>query len=244
MAASGPAAAPAGAQVTAESIRLAFADAWGAMGGSWGVQPSVARVHGYLLARGGVLTERDVREALGLSHRAASIALSETEAWGLVERVRDPRRSGRRGPSATAYTVAGDRWHWLQRVAEQRKVREADPLRPLVERCLELAEEGVRESPDDPEVLRLRDWLTDLLGFMRLFDRAVSLLSRAESQQVATGFSVLARLSDGSLDRLLRLFGSLPEDDLASTLEALSRVSPPVARKILIAANRLARLGR
>jgi DNA-binding transcriptional regulator GbsR (MarR family) len=244
MAASAPRATAASEDVTAESIRLAFADAWGAMGGSWGVQPSVARVHGYLLARGAVLTEREVREALGLSHRAASIALNETEAWGLVERVTDPRRSGRRGPNATAYAVAGDRWHWLQRVAEQRKVREADPLRPLVERCLALAEEAAVAHPEDLEVIRLREWLTDLLGFMRLFDRAVSLLSRAETEQIATGFSVLARMSDGSIDRLLDLLGSLPEDELASTLEALSHVSPAVARKVLAAANRLARLSR
>lgn len=229
---------------TAESIRLAFADAWGQMGAAWGVQPSVARVHGYMLARPGVLTEREVREALGLSHRAASIALGETEAWGLIERVPDPRPSGRRGPNATGYTVAGDRWRWLQLVADQRKVREADPLRPLVQRCLDLAEEAAQNVPDDPEVVRLRLWLEDLLGFMRLFDRAVSLLARAETDQIATGFNVLARMSDGSIDRLLELFGSLPEDDLAATLEAVSRVSPGVARRILSAANRLARLGR
>ncbi len=231
-------------EVTAETIRLAFADAWGRMGAAWGVQPSVARVHGYMLARPGVLTEREVREALGLSHRAASIALNETETWGLIERVPDPRPTGRRGPNATAYTIAGDRWRWLQLVAEQRKVREADPLRPLVQECLDLAAQASQNLPDDPEVVRLRAWLEDLLGFMRLFDRAVSLLARAETTQIATGFNVLARMSDGTIDRLLELFGSLPEDDLAATLEAVSRVSPNVGRKILSAANRLARLGR
>jgi hypothetical protein len=108
---------------------------------------------------------------------------------------------------------------------------------------VDLAEQAAQNSPDDPEVARLRDRLVDMLGFMRLFDRAVSLLSRADTDQIATGFSVLARLSDESLDRLLRLFGSLPEDELAATLESVSRVSPGLARKILGAANRLARLG-
>jgi DNA-binding transcriptional regulator GbsR (MarR family) len=227
-----------------EAVRRAFADSWGEMGAAWGVQPSVARVHGYLLAHGGVLTEREVREALGLSHRAASIALAETESWGLVERVPDPRRSGRRGPSATAYAVVEDRWRWFQRIAEQRKVREADPLLPRIETCLAYAEAAVRASPGDVEVARLRDWLTDLLGFMRLFDRAVSLLARAESNEIARGFSVLARLSDDSLDRLLGLFGSLPEEDLATTIDAISKVSPAVARKVLAAARRVARLAR
>ena len=85
---------------TPEDVRVAFADLWGDMGPAWNVTPSVARVHGYLLASGGMNTEREVREALGLSHRAASLALGELEEWRLVERVNDPRREARPGPPA------------------------------------------------------------------------------------------------------------------------------------------------
>src|SRR5688572_5144420 len=80
---------------TTEAVRVAFADVWADMGPAWNVTPSVARVHGYLLAHGGVLTEREVREALGLSHRATSLALVELEEWRLVERTEDPRRAAR-----------------------------------------------------------------------------------------------------------------------------------------------------
>ena len=228
----------------AEQIRRAFADAWGEMGAAWGVQPSVARVHGYLLAHGGTLTEREVRQSLDMSHRAASLALTETESWGLVTRVPDPRRVGRRGPTATAYTVVGDHWVWFQRIAEARKQREADPVLPRIEQCLSLAEAAAASRPGDLELGRLRDWLSELLGFVRVFDRAVALIARADSSEIARGFSVLGRLSDASIDRLLRLFGSLPEEDLATTLEAISRVSPGVARKVLSAAGRVARIGR
>lgn len=228
----------------AEAIRLAFADSWGQMGGAWGVQPSVARVHGYLLAHGGVLTERQIREALDLSHRAASMALTEIESWGLIERVADPNRGGRRGPSATAWRTAGDRWLWFQRIAEERKAREADPLVPRIQTCLALAQEAVRAAPNDPEVGRLRDWMIDLLGFIQLFDRAVSMLARADSTEISRGFSVLGRLSDDALDRLLRLVASLPEEELVDTIEAISRVSPGTARKVLGAARTVARLGR
>ncbi len=228
----------------AERIRLAFADSWGQMGSAWGVQPSVARVHGYLLAHGGTLTERQIREALDLSHRAASMALAEIESWGLIERVADPNRGTRRGPSAVAWRTVGDRWLWFQRIAEQRKAREADPLVPRIQTCLALAQEAVRAQPDDPEVGRLRDWMTDLLGFIRLFDRAVSMLARAESTEISRGFSVLGRLSDDALDRLLRLVAALPEEELVATIDAVSRVSPGTARKVLGAAHAVARLGR
>src|ERR1700719_2303393 len=66
---------------TAEAIRLDLAQAWGDMGAAWGVTPAIARVQAYLMARQEPLTEREVREALGLSHRAASLALAEAESW-------------------------------------------------------------------------------------------------------------------------------------------------------------------
>ncbi len=229
---------------TAEDVRVAFADAWGDMGPAWNVTPSVARVHGYMLVDHDTLTERDIREALGLSHRATSLALAELEDWRLVERVEDAPRDPRPGPSAAAWRVAGDRWRWFQRVAEERRAREADPLQPRLQDCLQLADEAVRASPDDAEARRLRAWIAEIQGLAALFDRALRALSRAETDEIARGFSVLARVSDETLDNLLRLFGSLPEEELAETLESLSHTSPTTARRVLKAANRIARFGR
>jgi DNA-binding transcriptional regulator GbsR (MarR family) len=229
---------------TPEDVRVAFADTWGDMGPAWNVTPSVARVHGYLLATGGVMTEREVREALGLSHRATSLALGELEDWRLVERADDTRRPARPGPPAVAWRVVGDRWRWFQRVAEERRAREADPLQPRLAVCLRLADEAVEARPDDIEARRLRDWIAEIQGLASLFDRALRTLSRAETDEIARGFSVLARVSDQTLDNLLRLFGSLPEDELAETLEAIAGTSPRTARRVLRAANRVARIGR
>ena len=229
---------------TAEDVRVAFADTWGDMGPAWNVTPSVARVHGYLLVGGDTLTERDIREALGLSHRAASQALAELEEWRLVERADDAPRDPRPGPSAVAWRVAGDRWRWFQRVAEERRAREADPLQPRLAICLELAEQAVAAAPDDEEARRLRSWIAEIQGLATLFDRALRALSRAETGEIQAGFSVLSRVSDETLDNLLRLFGSLPEDELAETLEAVARTSPTTALRVMKAAARVARLSR
>src|ERR1044072_7752016 len=99
-----------GGEKTAEAIRMELAEAWGDMGAAWGVTPAIARVQAYLMARQEPLTEREVREALGLSHRAASLALAEAENWGLVQRVSEPRRVGRRGPAGTAFLAVDGRW--------------------------------------------------------------------------------------------------------------------------------------
>src|SRR5215207_3364547 len=126
---------PRSASSAAESIRLELAEAWGEMGAAWGVTPAIARVQAYLMTRQAPLTEREVREALGLSHRAASLALAEAESWGLIERVAEPRRVGRRGPAGTAYQAVGDHWRWFGRVVAERKTREGDPIIGLLERA-------------------------------------------------------------------------------------------------------------
>jgi hypothetical protein len=140
--------------------------------------------------------------------------------------------------------VVGDRWRWFQRVAEERRTREADPLQPRLATCLELADQAVEAAPEDPEARRLRTWIAEIQGLATLFDRALRALSRAETDEIASGFSVMAHLSDETLDRLLRLFGSLPPDELAETLESIARTSPSTARRVLKAANRISRLGR
>src|SRR3990170_2146041 len=165
----GSVASPHGRRSTAESIRLELAEAWGEMGAAWGVTPAIARVQAYLMARQEPLTEREVREALGLSHRAASLALAEAEAWGIVERVREPRRVGRRGPAGTAYLAVGDHWQWFGRVIAERKVREGDPVVAVLEQKAREAADAAAADPDDAELADLRDWLAALLVFLRLF---------------------------------------------------------------------------
>src|SRR4029078_10967157 len=162
-----------GGSATAESIRLELADAWGEMGASWGVTPAIARVQAYLMARQEPLTEREVREALGLSHRAASLALAEAESWGIVERVLEPRRVGRRGPAGTAYLAVGDHWQWFGRVIAERRVGEADPIVAVLEEKEREAAAASALNPDDTELAALREWLSAFLVFVRLFDPAV-----------------------------------------------------------------------
>src|SRR5919112_1307872 len=152
---------------TAEQIRVELAEAWGEMGAAWGVTPAIARVQAYLMARQEPLTEREVREALGLSHRAASLALAEAESWGLIERVAEPRRVGRRGPAGAAYLAVGDHWRWFGRVVAERKSREGDPIIDVLERTAAEAELEVRQHPDDKELASLHEWLTTFLVFVR-----------------------------------------------------------------------------
>src|SRR6478736_1805429 len=215
----------------AEALRLQFADAWGDMSASWGVAPAIGRVHAYLMVRGVPLTEREVREALGLSHRAASLALTDAEAWGIVERVPEPRRVGRRGPAGTAYLAVGDHWQWFGRVIAERKVREGDPIVAVLEAKEREAAAALAQHPDDAELAALRDWLSAFLVFVRLFDRAVGLVPKVEPRELERSLQLLGRIPDSTILRLFDLLGGLDDGDVIDLVEALSRLSPTAARR-------------
>ncbi len=214
-----------------ESLRLKFAEAWGEMSASWGVAPAIGRVHAYLMVRNAPLTEREIREALGLSHRAASLALTDAEMWGIVERVSEPRRVGRRGPAGTAYVAVGDHWQWFTRVIAERKVREGDPIVEVIARTADEAGHLAAERPADSDLAALRDWLFTFNAFVRLFDRSVGLIPKLAPRELERGMRLLGEVSDETVLRLVHLLGSLPDDDVLGLIEALSRLSPTAARR-------------
>ena len=216
----------------AEDIRRVFARAWGEIGAAWGVPPSMASLQGYLLLHGGPLTEPELRRALGLSDRAASLALAECEAWGLIERAPESRRSGQRGPAAVAYRSVAANAEWFRRIAAARKERETDPVLPVLERCVDLADRAAADGRTDPELARLRDRLTELLDFVRLFNRGVGAVVRADAAAIGHLFSVLEHLDDETIDRLVRLSTEMEAKELAGTLRALSRLPSSAARRL------------
>jgi DNA-binding transcriptional ArsR family regulator len=201
------------------------------MSAAWGVAPAIGRVHAYLMVRDEPLTEREIREALGLSHRAASLALADAEEWGIVERVPEPRRVGRRGPAGTAFVAVGDHWQWFSSVIAERKIREGDPIVAVIGRTAEEAGRLAGEHPSDGDLAALRDWLVTFNAFVGLFDRAVGLIPKLQPRELERGMRLLGEVSDETVLRLVHLLGGLPDDDVLELIEALSRLSPTAARR-------------
>lgn len=177
------------------------------------------------------LTEREVREALGLSHRAASLALGEAVEWGLVERVPEPRRVGRRGPPGTAFVAVTDHWRWFGRVVAERKVREGDPIVSVLQRTAADAETAAQDHPDDAELAALRDWLLTFLAFVQLFDRAVGLVPQVEPRDLERLLRLLGEVPDATVLRLVALVSALDDADVLALVTSLSKLSPVAARR-------------
>lgn len=220
----------------AEELRRAFALAWGEIGAAWGVAPSTATVQGYLLVSDGPLSEPEVRRALGMSHRAASLALAQCEEWGLIERAEAPRRSGQRGPAAAAWSMVGDHWEWFRRVAAARKQRETDPVIPVLARCAEDARSAAAVN-DDPELVALGDRLASLLEFVRRFDRGVEVFVSGEARAIEGLFEALDRLEPETVDHLWQLLGELGPEEMARALDALGKLSPAATRRLIALAD-------
>ncbi len=217
-----------------EAIRKRFAAAWGQMGAAWGVPPSTAAVDGYLLVHGGPVTDKELQDALGLSHRAIRLALEDCEEWGIVRRASEPRRSGRRGPAGRAWLALEDHWEWFRRVIEARKVREGDPVIAILEQCLVEAQ----RAPKGDDAADLRERLESLLEFVRQFDHALAAVVRARTDALRKLFSVLAQQDPKTLDRLLATLADIPEDDLVDAVRTMSKMPPGSVRRLLRLAGR------
>jgi DNA-binding transcriptional regulator GbsR (MarR family) len=225
----------------AEQIRREFAAAWGQFGLAWGVAPSTSTVQGYMLVHGGPLTEAQLREALGFSHRATLLALKECESWGLIERV-EPIRAGRRGPASTAWVPVGDHWQWFGRVVGARKERETDPILPV----LKQGRTRAHELPDHGGELGQR--LDRLVEFMDAFDRGIGIVVRASPAELAHLFGVLGRLDAETADRLFAALATVPQAELAKASTTVSRMRPDLLRAFVALASqrgisRLLRVG-
>ena len=144
-----------------------------------------------------------------------------------------PRRAGRgaatgrqAGPAGAAYMAIGDHWRWFGRVVAERKVREGDPIIVVLEQTLPTPRPRCASHPGDADLLRLRDWLSTFLVFVRLFDRAVGLVSRLEPTRARAGPACWAEVPDDTILRLDHLLDGLADEDVLGLVDALSRLSP------------------
>jgi DNA-binding transcriptional regulator GbsR (MarR family) len=198
--------------------RLRLADAWGSVAVGWGLPPAVARAHGYLVACGEPMTERQVREALGLSHRAASIALERTVELGLATHVQG-RRLGARGPVGVAYQAVEDDWVWFGRAIAERRESASRPAAVAVrEAALPIATDAAA-NPGDARLSALGARAARLQAALEGGDRAVAALAALAPRDLEA-LAGAARSDLGVLVRLARVIAGLSTAEQALFVQA------------------------
>lgn len=105
-----------------DEVRESFVQLWGALGTFWGVSPTTARIHGWLLSRAEGADAEEIMKGLDLSRGAVSMACRELRDWGLIfpEKVSGSRR--------VVYRPETDLEKVTRNVMQTRKRREWDPI--------------------------------------------------------------------------------------------------------------------
>ena len=166
-------------------VESQFVDLWGTMSSLWGINPTMARIHGLLYITGEALTMDDMMLRLGISRGNVSMNLRELMSWGVVHKVH------RQGERREFYRAEADVWTLFRRILSERKRRELDPTLVVLERTVALIEEGPDRNPAQ---------LDRIASLRRFFSQIDHLATR------------LLTLEPDDLDALLRLFDPLVDD--------------------------------
>jgi DNA-binding transcriptional regulator GbsR (MarR family) len=148
-----------------EEVEDRFVDLWDTMSSLWGINPTMARIHGHLYITGAALSMDDIMARLGISRGNVSMNLSKLIEWGLVRRIH------KRGDRRDYYESLSDVWEMFTLVASQRKRREVDPIINTLRRCREeLSPERLGSMADEAAAQERMQRVSDLLDFLTLVD--------------------------------------------------------------------------
>ena len=174
----------------AEEVRESFLQLWSRLGPFWGISPSTARVHAWLLAGPDGGDAESICSALELSRGAVSMACKELMNWGLVSAGRPS------GSRRVVFRAEDDLERAIVSIVRTRKRREWDPLL-----------EGVRdwrtrlEEQSSEEAIHLRR----LFGEIEAIVGMVEATARAFLEGFVIrrfGLKTLLRAARGKEDRL------------------------------------------
>jgi DNA-binding transcriptional regulator GbsR (MarR family) len=147
------------------AVEREFVELWGTMSSLWGVNATMARLHGALFITGRAMTADNLLHMLGISRGSVSMNLAKLLEWGLVKRAHRP------GERREYYEAHGDVWEMFTAIATHRKRREIDPLLNTLRRCKEeLSPESLGSSADAADVRERARRINDMVKFLTLMD--------------------------------------------------------------------------
>jgi len=139
---------------------------WGDMGGTWGVNRTVAQIHALLYITEAPLNAEQITECLGVARSNVSNSLKELLQIKTISRV--PIAGDRRDH----YTADTDVWAIAKKVAAIRKAREIDPALETLKICLDAADADKSVSAEQ------RKRLQDMQDFTATMDHWYGQMSK------------------------------------------------------------------
>jgi DNA-binding transcriptional regulator GbsR (MarR family) len=137
------------------AARDQFIAHWGAMGGAWGINRTMAQVHALLMTSDQPLTTDDVMADLKISRGNAHQNLRELVGWGLIRSVI------RKGERKEFFEAEKDVWRMFCTVARERQRREVEPALRALRACEEQTRglRGEKAAAFNRQIKALADFL-------------------------------------------------------------------------------------
>jgi DNA-binding transcriptional regulator GbsR (MarR family) len=162
------------------AARDEFISQWGAMGGAWGINRTMAQVHALLMTSEKALTTDEVMADLKISRGNAHQNLRELVGWGLVRHVI------RKGERKEYFESEKDVWRMFCIIARERKRREVEPALRALRACEEQTRSLRGEKAD--AFNRQIKALSDFLG------QAESIMDRVSKSEQSAIMPVLLKI--------------------------------------------------
>jgi DNA-binding transcriptional regulator GbsR (MarR family) len=161
---------------------------WGEMGEKWGINRTVAQIHGLLYLSPKPLNAEEISATLSVARSTVSVGLHELESWGIVRVVHVL------GDRTDHFEVKGDVYEMFRFIVDHRKRREVDPT-------LQMLRGAVAELEGNEDENHTRRKMGEML---ELFETSDSLYQQA--QKIPTKTIVrIAKMGD-IVSKVLKLF--------------------------------------
>ena len=161
---------------TADALQEArdeFVSQWGAIGGAWGINRTMAQIHALLITAPAPLSTDDVMAELKISRGNAHSNLRDLVSRGLVRSV------VRKGERKEFFEAEKNVWGMFCIVIRERRRRELRPALSVLKDCMERTK-GLKGS----EAGAFNKQLNALSDFLQLTDRVITKLSQSEQDKM------------------------------------------------------------
>ena len=169
-------------------IEQKFIIHWGEMGERWGINRTVAQIHGLLYLSPEPLNAEQISATLSMARSTVSVGLHELESWGIIKVVQVL------GKRTDHFDVKGDAWEMFRWIVDYRKRREIDPT-------LNMLRESVAELEQNNKAAHSK---VKMLEMLDLFESVDSIY--AQAQKVPTKTIVRLAKMNGIVGKFLKLF--------------------------------------
>ena len=149
-----------------------FVTQWGALSSSWGISRTMAQIHALLLVSPEAMHTDQIMDDLQISRGNAHGNLKELVSWGIV------KSQVKKGDRKEYFVAEKDIWKMFCIIARERKRREIEPAKNVLENCARLTADA-----DCEECKEFSHQMEHLAEFVDLFSSLLDKLSSSEESK-------------------------------------------------------------